>query len=191
MICEVRVGGASVCFPPNRRSLWAIYHRPNVPDDGSVVISAYLTFMRHIARETGLHGAFPSPGCVLRYEGTVLFWWSLKLTYRTQVAILMPARVRTNPCRTFPLLVPYADKAERSCSSGTQIGVSTCGSDTRPTSKKLPSMSTPCSNMATVFCGTLLFTKKMSLQLIFQYFTIREFHLEVEKTLSISLILKF
>ena len=157
--------------------------------------SAYLTFMRHIAHEAGLHmhGAFPSPACVLRYEGTVLFWWSRKLTYRTQVAILMCVCSRTRANKPMPHVSASSCVRRQSREKlfirdpnwrVKKILVSTCGSDTRLTSKKLPSMATPSSNMATVFCGTLLFTKKMSAA-DFSIFTIREFHLEVEKTLSI------
>ena len=45
MICTVWVGGASVCFPPSRRSLWA--NAGQISRVIAVSASAYLTFMRH------------------------------------------------------------------------------------------------------------------------------------------------
>ena len=125
-------------------------HRANVPGDhrvGKCVLDL------HASRETGL-APFRVPLVFFRYEGTVLFWWSRKLTYTSCDSHACTRANKPMPQVKYLLLVPYADKAERSCSSGTQIGaskilISTCGSDTSLTSKKLPSMSTLCSEMAT------------------------------------------
>ena len=73
---------------------------------------------------------FPGPFVVRTYEGTCLLWWRRKLTYRTPVAIFIPAGVRTKPCRTLPRLVPKAESRERISSSGIQIGACTIFSST-------------------------------------------------------------
>ena len=71
-------------------------------------------------------GDFPAPSVVRTYEGTCLLWWRRKLTYRTPVAIFIPAGVRTKPCRTLPRLVPKAESRERISSSGIQIYIIGC-----------------------------------------------------------------